>query len=113
MAKVLIAAQIYVEAAGRAQALSSAQPWIDGALAQPGCLHYDWSADLNDLTRINVFEEWASEAALASHFAGAQYAGMRDHIGASGLITAASKKYRIDAEGPVYNPEGLPTPSFG
>jgi quinol monooxygenase YgiN len=112
MAKVLIAAQIYVEPEGRAQTLASAQPWIDGALAQPGCLHYDWSADLSDLTRINVFEEWASEAALASHFAGAQYAGMRDHIGASGLIKAASKKYRVDTEGPVYNAEGLPTPAF-
>ncbi len=112
MAKVLIAAQLYVEPQGRAQALVSAQPWIDGALAQPGCLHYDWSADLNDQTRINVFEEWDSEAALAAHFAGSQYAGMRDHIGASGLIKALSKKYRIDAEGPVYNAEGVPTPAF-
>lgn len=112
MAKILIAAQIYLEAEGRAQALIAAQPWIDGALAQPGCLHYDWSADLNDPTRINVFEEWVSEAALASHFAGAQYAGMRDHIGTCGLIKAASKKYRVDAEGPVYNAEGLPTPAF-
>ena len=112
MAKVLIAAQIYVEAAGRAQALSSAQPWIDGALAQPGCLHYDWSADLNDLTRINVFEEWASEAALASHFAGAQYAGMRDHIGQFGITGAVSAKYRVDAEGPVYNGQGVASEAF-
>jgi quinol monooxygenase YgiN len=112
MAKVLIAAQIYLEADGRERALKSAQPWIDGALAQPGCVHYDWSADLNDPQRINVFEEWKSEEALAAHFAGPQYAGMRSHLGSSGLVRAVSKKYRIDAEGPVYNAEGMPTPSF-
>jgi quinol monooxygenase YgiN len=112
MAKVLIAAQIYLEPDGRDQALKSAQPWIDGALSQPGCVHYDWSADLNDPERINVFEEWDSEEALAAHFAGPHYAGMRAHLHASGLVRADSKKYRIDAEGPVYNAEGKPTPSF-
>ena len=112
MAKILIAAQIDVAPQGREQALKSAQPWIDGALAQPGCIHYDWSADLNDPARINVFEEWESEEALAAHFAGPQYAGMRGHLGASGLIKAASRKFRIDAEGPVYNDEGTPTQKF-
>lgn len=113
MAKVLIAAQLHLDPAGRDAALKAAQPWIDGALAQPGCLHYDWSVDLNDSTRINVFEEWDSEEALAAHFAGAQYAGMRDHIRASGLLNAASKKYRVDAEGPVYDADGEATPAFG
>jgi quinol monooxygenase YgiN len=112
MAKVLIAAQLYLEPAGRDRALKSAQPWIDGALAQPGCVHYDWSADLGDPERINVFEEWESEEALAAHFAGPQYAGMVAHLGSSGLLRAASKKYRIDAEGPVYNGDGKPTPAF-
>jgi quinol monooxygenase YgiN len=112
MAKVLIAAQIYLSPEGRDEALRSTQPWIDGALAQPGCIHYDWSADLNDPARINVFEEWEGEDALAAHFAGAQYEGMRTHIGASGLISATSKKYRIDAEGPVYGADGKATPAF-
>ena len=113
MAKILIAAQIDLTPETRAQALVTAQPWIDGALSQPGCIHYDWSADLNNSSRINVFEEWESEESLAAHFAGPHYAGMRHHLGASGLVSAASKKYRIDAEGPVYNADGLPTPAFG
>ena len=57
MAKIVISAQIDLDPAGRDAALRSAQPWIDGALAQPGCVHYDWSADLNQPSRINVFEE--------------------------------------------------------
>ena len=112
MTKILIAAQIDVVPENREKALQSAQPWIDGALAQPGCIHYNWSADLNDPARINVFEEWESEEALAAHFSGPQYAGMRAHLGASGLIKAASRKYRIDAEWPVYDAEGRPTPKF-
>jgi quinol monooxygenase YgiN len=112
VAKILIAAQIDLDSARRDQALRSAQPWIEGALAQPGCLHYDWSADANNPERINVFEEWESEEALAAHFAGPQYAGMLQHIGASGLKAASSRKYRVDAEGPVYNADGKPTPAF-
>lgn len=112
MAKILIAAQIDLDPARRDQALRAGQPWIDGALAQPGCLHYAWSADLHNPARVNVFEAWESEAALAAHFAGPQYAGMLQHIGASGLKAATSRKYRVDAEGPVYNADGKPTPAF-
>ena len=112
MAKIVISAQIDVDPDGRDAALRSAQRWIDGALAQPGCIHYDWSADLNAPARINVFEEWENEASLAAHFAGPQYAGMLAHIGRSGLQNAVSRKYRVDAEGPVYGAEGKPTPDF-
>ena len=112
MAKIVISAQIDVEPAGRDQALKAAQPWIDGALSQAGCIHYDWSADLTNPSRINVFEEWESEDSLAAHFAGPQYAGMLAHIGQSGLQNAVSRKYRVDAEAPVYGDDGTPTPSF-
>lgn len=113
MAKIVIAAQIDLDPAQREEALKSAKPHIDAALAQNGCIHYDWSADGNNPARVNVFEEWESEEALAAHFAGHAYSGMRDHIGQFGLSGAESKKYRIDAEGPVYNAEGQATEAFG
>lgn len=112
MAKIVISAQIDLDPAQREKALRSAKPHIDAALAQDGCIHYDWSADGNDPARVNVFEEWESEEALAHHFANAAYAGMRDHIGQFGLTGAVSKKYRVDAEGPVYNAEGVATEAF-
>ena len=112
MAKIVISAQIDLDPAQRAEALASAKPHIDAALAQDGCIHYDWSADGNNPARVNVFEEWESEEALASHFAGPQYAGMRDHIGQFGLTAAASKKYRVDREGPVYGADGQATEAF-
>ncbi|MEM7666970.1 MAG: antibiotic biosynthesis monooxygenase [Pseudomonadota bacterium] len=112
MAKIVIAAQIDLDPAQRAEALISAKPHIDAALAQDGCIAYDWSACGQTPGRVNVFEEWESEEALAHHFANAAYAGMRDHIGQFGLTGAASKKYRVDAEGPVYNAEGQATEAF-
>ena len=111
MAKIVISAQIDVDPAGREAALKSARPWIAGALGQPGCIHYDRSADLDKPTRINVFEEWESAEALAANFAGKQYAGMRAHLGQSGLQNVASRKYRVDAEGPVFSAESKPTPA--
>lgn len=112
MAKILISAQIDLKPEGRDRALRDGRPWIDGALSQPGCIHYDWSADLSNPGRVNVFEEWESEEALAAHFAGSQYAGMLAHIGASGLIGSVSRKYRVDAESAVYGEDGKPTPAF-
>ena len=112
MAKIVISAQIDLDPAQRTDALIKAKPHIEAALAQPGCIAYDWSADGNDPARVNVFEEWQSEEALAAHFAGPAYAGMRDHIGAFGLTGAASRKYRVDAEAPVYNAEGVATEAF-
>ena len=112
MAKIVISAQIDLPAEKREEALKTAQPFIDGALSQAGCIHYDWSADLNNPTRVNVFEEWESEEALANHFANQHYAGMLGHLGSFGIDNAVSRKYRVDAEDEVYGPDGKPTENF-
>lgn len=112
MAKIVIAAHIDVEPGGRDECLKTAQPFIDGALSQAGCLHYSWAADLNNPARIEVFEEWTDEDALAQHFKGVHYSGMLAHIGSFGLVNSVSAKYRVDAEGPVYNAQGVPTAAF-
>ncbi len=113
MAKIVISAQIDLPADKREEALKTAQPFIDGALSQDGCIHYDWSADLNNPSRVNVFEEWESEAALANHFSNKHYAGMLGHLGSFGIDNAVSRKYRVDAEDEVYGPDGKPTEQFG
>ena len=112
MAKVVIAAQIDLDPAQREEALKSAKKWIDAALAEEGCLKYDWSMDGNNPSRVNVFEEWTSQEALAAHFEGPEYAGMRDHLAKFDMRGAESAKYLVSHEGPVYNAEGLATEAF-
>ena len=112
MAKIVISAQIDVAPEGRDAALRSAQPWIDGALAQPGCIHYAWSADPHYPGRVHVFEEWDSQEELQAHFAAPSYTGMLGHLGQYSLIGATSTKYRCDISEPVYGPDGVATATF-
>nr|WP_294036676.1 antibiotic biosynthesis monooxygenase [Sphingopyxis sp.] len=96
----------------RGEALAGARGWIEGALVQPGCLAYDWTADPHVATRIHVFEEWHGEAALAAHLAGPQYRGMLGHIGAFGVRASSSRKFAVSCEGPVYNSQGVASAGF-
>ncbi len=91
--KILIQAVIDIDPETRGEALAGARGWIEGALAQPGCLAYDWTADPHVATRIHVFEEWDGEAALAAHLAGPQYRGMLGHIGAFSVRASSSRKF--------------------
>ncbi|MEP2735130.1 MAG: antibiotic biosynthesis monooxygenase [Erythrobacter sp.] len=113
MAKIVIWARIDLPAEKRDAALKKAKPLIDGALSQDGCLHYSWAGDPEHLGRVHVYEEWASEDALASHFANVHYAGMVAHLGEVGIVAAESRKFRVDAEDQVYGADGLPTEKFG
>ncbi len=112
MAKVVVSADVKLDPAKREETLKTAQKWIDGALAQDGCIAYSWSADINNPARVCVFEEWESEQALANHLAGPRYRGMLAHMGSGGITEAVSRKYRVDKEGPVYNAEGVATAEF-
>ena len=109
---IVITATIDLEPAKRAETLRTAQPHIDAALAEPGCVAYTWSLDVSDPGRVHVFEEWTDEAALQGHFDGEPYADMRDHLGASGILHAVSAKYRVDLIEPVYGPEGVARADF-
>jgi len=93
--------------------LIDAQPHIAASRAENGCVAYDWAVNPAVPGRIHVYEEWASEDALAGHFRDPSYAAMRDHIAASGLITARSQKCLVTAIEPVYDPDGNAQAYFG
>lgn len=110
---VIINAVIDLEPSGTERALLDAQPFIAASRAEDGCIAYDWAIDPATPGRIHVYEEWASEDALAAHFRDPSYAAMRDHIGVSGLIASRSQKYRCDAVEPIYDAQGVPHARFG
>jgi quinol monooxygenase YgiN len=110
--KIVVQAVVDLDPARRAEALATAQPWIEGALSQHGCLAYSWCADPHRADRIHVFEEWDSAAALAKHLAGPKYQGMLGHVSSFGITAAVSRKFEVAREGPVYNTQGAATAEF-
>lgn len=110
--RILISAQIEIASEKRERALREARPLIEAALGEPGCIHYDWSIDVNSPTRINVFEEWESEAALQAHFDAEPYKAMRAHLRAAGTTSSVARKYRCDLKEPVYDENLVPQAGF-
>ena len=93
-------------------AIESARPLIEGALTEEGCLDYDWCPNPLVPGRIRILERWESEEALAAHFKTEWYLKMREHIGAFGLTSAETAKYRVDVEEPVYDETMTPRADF-
>ena len=109
---VVISGEIDLDPDAREKALLDAAPLIDAALAEPGCVHYAWTADLRRPGRVHVFEEWATEADLANHLAAKPYLEMAGHLAAVGIKSAVTRKYRVDLIEPVYDPNGKPRADF-
>lgn len=110
--KFIIYAEIDVEAKTRPDLLSALGPLIDKIRAQTGCVKYDWSADSSDGGRINVYEEWSNEAALAAHFSGENYGAMGLKIREHGILGAKARKFSIHQEGPVFDETGTASVKF-
>ena len=64
---IVISGEIDLDPSAREKALLDAQPLIEAALAEKGCVHYAWSADPVLAGRVHVFEEWDTEEDLAVH----------------------------------------------
>jgi quinol monooxygenase YgiN len=79
---------------------------------EPGCLVYCFAGDPCRPALIQVYELWESEEALAAHFEHPNYHDMRAMLGQGGLVSAVSRKHRIDASAPVYDANHAPNASF-
>ena len=110
--KIIIYALIEVEAEKRAGLLGLLQSYLPKVHAQEGCIRYDWAADSKVATQINVYEEWASEAALKAHFAGKNFTAIGKALGEYGVLGASARKFRIDAEAGVFNANGVASTAF-
>ena len=109
---IIISGTVDIDPSGMVDALEKAVPLIEGALAEKGCLDYDWCPNPMIPGRIRVFERWADEASLAAHFKSRWYAEMSAHLADSGLLRANVLKYRADLSEPVYDESGTPRADF-
>jgi quinol monooxygenase YgiN len=112
MAKVIIAGTVDVAPEHRDQAILDAKALIDEALAEPGCIAYEWTFDPFDAGRIHVFEQWESEETLIEHLRAPSYLNMLAHLGRVGILAAVTRKYRVDLDEPVYDGNGRPRGDF-
>jgi quinol monooxygenase YgiN len=109
---IVITGEVDLAPGQRAAAVAGAQPLIDEALAEPGCVHYSWALDPALPDRIHVFEEWDSAEDLAAHLKAPSYFGMLAHLSGFGIAAATTRKYRCDLVEPVYGADGVATAIF-
>ncbi len=113
MSLVMVEAKIVVDAAGRDELVArSAAVQQATRDEEPGCLVYCFAADPVHPDRIQVYELWESEELLHQHFSHPNYTAMRELLGSGGLVSAESRKHRIDRTATVYGPDGTATGSF-
>lgn len=79
---------------------------------EPGCEAYCFAPDPCVDTRIQVYEAWTDQAALAAHFEHPNYLDMRTRLGELGLVGATSRKFRSDLSEPVYDESHTPRADF-
>jgi len=97
---VMIVAGVFeVDPAQRDEFLRDQEPAMRRSRAEPGCIHYVFSADPIDAGRIYLFERWESKEALAAHLAAMQATG-RPPAGVP-VLSAEVLQYEIGAVGPV------------
>jgi quinol monooxygenase YgiN len=109
---ILISGELEFPPEQRDEALATAKPWIDMALAEKGCRHYAWTADPHYPGRVHVFEEWETAEDLAAHLVNEAYIKMAGHLGSYSILGAETRKYRCDLSEPVYGPDGVATATF-
>ena len=79
---------------------------------EPGCLAYCFGPDPVEPNRIQVYELWTDEAALAAHFEHPNYLAMRVKLNDFGLTSAVSRKFLTTLDEPVYDATRTPRADF-
>ena len=79
---------------------------------EPGCLAYCFAADPCVSNRIHVYELWTTAENLDDHFDHENYHNMRKALGQSGMVKSDTRKFRIDADDPVYGEDRIASSKF-
>jgi len=110
---IIIAGTITIPADKRAGCIAAIAPFQKATRTQPGCLAYVFSADPVRDDVISVYEQWADAPSLEAHFrVHPNYTAMRELFAQHGITGVEVRKYRTDADAPVYNAQRVATASF-
>ena len=94
---VIVAGHITVEPQQRDTYLAGSVSIVEQARRADGCLDFAISADLHDPGRINLFERWASQAALETFRKSGPRGGPR-----AKMLSVSVAEYDISDERPLF-----------
>lgn len=109
---IIISATMELDPEHAERIVLEARPLIEASLDEPGCLAYSWALDPLHPGRIEVFERWTDEAALAHHFTLPNYTEMRTQLRSAGSIKSTSRKFLVSHDEPIYDDTGTPRADF-
>ncbi|NQY55096.1 MAG: antibiotic biosynthesis monooxygenase [Ilumatobacteraceae bacterium] len=113
MSLVVVEAKIVVNESKRDEMVASSTATQQATRDdEAGCLVYCFAADPVHADTIQVYELWESEEALHAHFDHPNYFAMRDLLAVGGLVSAESRKHRVDATASVYDANFTPSGHF-
>ncbi len=98
---LIVAGTIRMDAAKREEAEAAARVVMAATRAEPGCISYAFSADLEDPGVIHIFEEWKSQADLDAHFQTPHMATFQGQMGGFGIQEMKVSKYEVASSGPL------------
>jgi len=101
MAELVISVSLRIDPAKREEATAAALEVMRATRAEPGCKAYVFSTDLEDPSRINVFEHWESQAALEGHFKSPHMAVFQKKMGAFGVKDMKAERFEVTKAGPL------------
>jgi quinol monooxygenase YgiN len=99
---IIVSGTLRIDPADRDRAAEAAITMAAASLAEEGCSAYGLWQDLADPNRIRVFEEWASEAALAEHSASPHMAVFMEALGKLKVSDIDLSRYEVSAKAPLF-----------
>ncbi len=98
---LIVAGEIRLDAAKRAEADAVFGKMRAATLKEPGCIAYQAYSDRDDAGTVFMFEKWDDQAALDAHFASPHMAEFGAALGGLGVTGMDVKKYEVSSEGTV------------
>ena len=92
---IVIAGWMKIDPAKLQHALDVITPVVAQTVQEPGNVSYRYYADLDDLSKLFIFEEWQSEEALGNHFAMPYMVDFLEKLPGLGIIDASVHRYSV------------------
>jgi quinol monooxygenase YgiN len=98
---IVIAGKVAIKPERRAEVVQVAREMAEVSRREAGCVAYEFSVGIEDQNVFFIFEEWATEDALARHFQTEHMAAFQRRL--PGLLAGrpALKRYVVSSASPM------------